>query len=47
MAVTRLQRRMKRNRIILSKKTKDFKKRMFTPVCKNVDIEEVKKSFKK
>lgn len=45
MAITRLQRRRKRTRLFQTLKTKNFKKMMFVPVIKKINIEEVKSSF--
>ena len=45
MAITRLQRRRKRTRLLKTLKTKNFKKMMFVPVIKKINIEEVKSSF--
>ena len=47
MAVTRLQRRGKKNVILKANRQNLLKVLLRKPVIKNVDIEEIKKSFKK
>ena len=47
MAVTRLQRRGKKNVILKANRQSLLKVLLKKPVIKNVDIEEIKKSFKK
>lgn len=46
MAVTRLQRKTKRNKIKAKQRIASLKRLLATPVIKNVDIEEIKASFK-
>ena len=45
MAITRLQQQRKKNKIILDKKLKLLKHLSSKPVIKNVNINEIKKSF--
>lgn len=45
MAVTRLERKVKRNRINATKAQKRVKQLLRKPVIKNVDIEAIKASF--
>ena len=45
MAVTRLQRKTKRNKIKAKQRIASLKRLLATPVIKNVDIEEIKASF--
>lgn len=45
MAITRLQRRKKRNKINLDEKLKFLRKITSIPVIRKVDINEIKKSF--
>ena len=47
MAVTRLKRKEKRNRAIANARVQEIKRLTAKPVIKNVDIEEIKKSFAK
>lgn len=47
MAVTRLQRRGKKNVILRANRQKLLKVLLKKPVIKNVDIEEIKSSFSK
>ncbi len=47
MAVTRLERKVKRRRILITKKQRDIKRLLKTPIIKNVDIEALKASFPK
>ena len=47
MAVTRLQRRGKKNVILKANRQSLLKVLLKKPVIKNVDIEEIKNSFKK
>jgi hypothetical protein len=46
MAITRLHRRRKKNKLILDKKLKFLKYITSKPVIKKVDIDKIKKSFK-
>ena len=45
MGVTRLKRKEKRNRAIAKAKVSRVKQLMARPVIKNIDIEEIKKTF--
>ncbi len=47
MAVTRLERKVKRRRILFVKKGRDIKRLLKSPVIKNVDIEALKAAFPK
>lgn len=47
MAVTRCKRRIKKNYITRDRKNKLCKNLLWKPVVKKVDIEEIKKNFKK
>jgi hypothetical protein len=47
MAVTRLQRKHRRNRARANQRVANIKLLTATPVIKNVDIEEIKASFEK
>ncbi len=45
MAVTRLKRKLKKNKITAAKRQERIKQLSKKPVIKNLDIEEIKKSF--
>lgn len=45
MAVTRLERKVKRRSILFTQKGRNIKRLLKTPVIKNVDIEALKASF--
>jgi hypothetical protein len=45
MAVTRLERKVKRRRILFTKKQQDIKRLLKSPVIKNVDIDVLKAAF--
>jgi hypothetical protein len=45
MAVTRLKRKLKRNKINAARRQERIKHLVKKPVIKNLDIEEIKKSF--
>ena len=47
MAVTRLKRKGRRNKVVAKKKLADVQRLSITPVIKNVDIEAIKEEFKK
>jgi len=47
MAVTRLERKVKRRRILFVKKGRDIKRLLKSPVIKNVDIDALKAAFPK
>ena len=47
MAVTRLERKGRKNKAVAKKRTKTIKRLSATPVVKNVDVEAIKAEFKK
>jgi len=47
MAVTRLERKVKRRRILFTQKGRNIKRLLKSPVIKNIDIEALKADFPK
>ena len=47
MAVTRLERKGRKNKLVAKKRTHKIKSLTAKPVIKNIDVEEIKESFKK